>query len=227
MRGGSGSRDFLALWDEGAGRHPLDRALGLIAAVEGTSPEQAATLSIDGRNRALYGIVAQLFGEPISLIATCDECATEIEITFSTRDALAVPATAERIAIARGTAWCRLPTSRDLAVALAASDPETALLAEIVEADIDDPALLAEAERALAAQAGLADISLEYRCDGCGTEGEATFDVLDYLWRRIVAEARNLLREVHIIAGAYGWSSEAVLALSPPRRAAHIALIET
>ena len=51
--------------------------------------------------------------------------------------------------------------------------------------------------------------------------------MLDYLWRRVVAEARRLLREVHIIARAYGWSSEAVLALSPARRAAHIALIET
>ena len=227
MRGGPGSCDFIALWDEGAGCHPLDRALGLIAAVEGTSREQAATLSIDVRNRALFRIVERLFGEQISLIATCGECSAETELTFSTRDALAVPATAERIALAGGAAWCRLPTSRDLAAALAASDPEDALLAAVVEADADDPALLAEAETALAAQAGLADLSLTHRCNRCGTEEEAAFDVLDYLWRRIVAEARRLLREVHIIARAYGWSSEAVLALSPARRAAHIALIET
>lgn len=227
MRGGPGSCDFLALWDEGAGCHPLDRALGLIAAVEGTSREQAATLSIDVRNRALFRIVERLFGEQISLIATCGECAAETELTFSTRDALAVPATAERIALAGGAAWCRLPTSRDLAAALAAPDPEDALLTAVVEADADDPALLAEAETALAAQAGLADLSLAHRCDRCGTEEESAFDVLDYLWRRVVAEARRLLREVHIIARAYGWSSEAVLALSPARRAAHIALIET
>lgn len=227
MRGGPGSCDFLALWDEGAECHPLDRALGLIAAVEGTSREQAATLPIDVRNRALYRIVERLFGERIRLIATCGECAAETELSFSTRDALAVPAAAERIALAGRAAWCRLPTSRDLAAALAAPDPEEALLAAVVEADAHDPALLGEAENALAAQAGLADLSLAHRCYRCGTEDEAAFDVLDYLWRRIVAEARLLLREVHIIARAYGWSSEAVLALSPARRAAHIALIET
>jgi hypothetical protein len=227
MRGEPGSCDFLALWDEGAGCHPLDRALGLIAAIEGASREQAATLPIDERNRTLYRIAASLFGERISLIATCGECAAETELTFSTRDALAIPATAERIALPWGEAWCRLPNSRDLAAALAAPDPEEALLAAVVEADTDDPAVLAEAESALAAQAGLADLSLVHRCERCGTEAEAAFDVLDYLWRRIVAEARRLLREVHIIARAYGWSSEAVLALSPPRRAAHIALIET
>lgn len=226
MHGGPGSCDFLALWDEGAGCHPLDRALGLIAAVEGTPREQAATLPIDERNRSLYRIVTRLFGERISLIATCGECAADTEITFSTRDALAVPAAAERIAFGGDAGWCRLPNSRDLAAALSAPDPESALLAAVVEADDDDPALLAEAETALAAQAGLADLSLVHRCDRCGTEEEAAFDVLDYLWRRIVAEARRLLREVHVIAAAYGWSSEAVLALSPARRAAHIALIE-
>jgi hypothetical protein len=227
MRGGARSCDFLALWDEGAECHPLDRALGLIAAVEGISREQAATLPIDERNRALYRIAANLFGERISLIATCGDCAAETELTFSTRDALAVPATANRIALAEGAAWCRLPDSRDLAAALAAPDREKALLAAVIEPDTDDPAVLAEAEDALAAQAGLADVGLVHRCDRCGTEDEAAFDVLNYLWRRIVAEARRRLREVHIIARAYGWSSETVLALSPLRRAAHIAMIET
>jgi hypothetical protein len=226
VRGGPGSCNFLALWDEGAERHPLDRAVGLIAAVEGASREQAATLSIDARNRALYRIVETLFGERINLIATCSECAAETELSFSTRDALAVPATPERIGLAGGSAWCRLPSSRDLAAALAAPNPEDALLAAVVEAEVADPELLSEAESRLAAQAGLADLSLDYRCARCGSRGEAPFDVLDYLWRRIVAEARRLLREVHIIARVYGWSSDTVLALSPARRAAHIALIE-
>ena len=81
-------------------------------------------------------------------------------------------------------------------------------------------------KRTLAAQAGLADLSLAHRCERCGKDCETAFDVLDYLWRRIVVEARRLLREVHLIARAYGWTSETVLALSPARRAAHLALIE-
>lgn len=226
MRDGAGNVDFLALWDEGAGQHPLDRALALIASVEGTPRAQAAGLSIDARDRALYRIATRLFGRRISVVATCAECAAETELRFDTGDALAVPEPAERIALAGGAGWCRLPSSRDLATALVAPDPEAALLAAVVDGGTLDPALRAEAERALAAQAGLADLSLAHRCARCGVEGQTAFDILDYLWRRIVAESRRLLREVHVLAGAYGWTSEAVLALSPARRAAHIAMIE-
>lgn len=226
MRDGAGNVDVLALWDEGAGRHPLDRALALIAAVEGTPPAHAAGLSIDARDRALYRIAARLFGHRISVIATCAECAAETELSFSARDALAVPEPAERIALGGGAGWCRLPCSRDLAAALTAPDPEATLFAAVVEAERPDPALRAEAERALAAQAGLADLSLAHRCTRCGADGQTAFDILDYLWRRIVGEARRLLREVHVLARAYGWTSETILALPPARRAAHLAMIE-
>ena len=226
MQSGPVGRDFLALWDQGAGRHPLDRAVGLIAACDGISPDQVADLSIDRRDRALYGIAARLFGDRISLIATCAECAAETELTFRASDAMAVPEPAERIALAEGTAWCRLPSSRDLAAALASPNPEQALLGRVVVDGRNSAALRSEAGTALAQQAGLTDLELAHRCDRCGTEGTTPFDVLDYLWRRIVAEARRLLREVHVIARAYGWSNEAIIALSPARRAAHIAMIE-
>lgn len=225
MNRGPGGFDFLALWEEGAGEHPLDRALGLIVAVEGTPRGEAAALPIDRRDRALYRIAARLFGNHISLIATCPDCAGETELSFCASDALAVPLPAERIALADGTS-CRLPDSRDLAVALRAPEPEAVLLSALLDAPAPDPARAAEAETALARAGGLADLTLAHHCDACGADGEAAFDILDYLWRRISAEAQRLLRDIHVIAGAYGWSSEAVMALSPSRRAAHIALIE-
>ncbi|WP_343519446.1 hypothetical protein, partial [Sphingomonas sp.] len=138
--------------------------------------------------------------------------------------ALAVPLAPERIALADG-ASCRLPDSRDLAAALRTPEPETLLLAALL-GTAPDPVRAAEAEAALARAGGLTDLTLTHHCDACGAEGETAFDILDYLWRRISAEAQRLLRDIHVIAGAYGWSSEAVLALSPGRRAAHIALIE-
>ncbi|WP_343519447.1 hypothetical protein, partial [Sphingomonas sp.] len=81
--------DFLTLWEEGAGEHPLDRALGLIAAVEGTPRGEAAALPLDRRDRALYRIAARLFGDRINLIATCPECDGETELSFAASDALA------------------------------------------------------------------------------------------------------------------------------------------
>lgn len=226
MQSGPVGRDFLALWDQGAGRHPLDRAVGLIAACDGMTPGQAADLTIDSRDRALYGIASRLFGDRISLIATCAECSAETELTFRASDALAVPEPADRIALADGVAWFRLPTSRDLAAALAAPSPEEALLDRVLIDGDNSTELRSAASAALSQEAGLTDLELAHRCDRCGTEGTTPFDVLDYLWRRIVAEARRLLREVHVIARAYGWSNEAIIALSPARRAAHIAMIE-
>jgi hypothetical protein len=224
MQSERGHRDFLALWDEGAGRHPLDRAVGLVAQFEGITPDQAAALSIDRRDRALYGIASRLFGDKIGLVATCAECSAETELTFRASDALAVPETPDRIALAGGAAWCRLPTSHDLAAALTADDPEAVLLDRVVVGS--SPQARSEAGVVLERQAGLADLELAHRCHRCGAEGTTPFDVLDYLWRRIVAEARRLMREVHVIARAYGWSSEAIVALSPARRAAHLAMIE-
>jgi hypothetical protein len=225
MSGGHGSRDFLALWEEGEADHPLDRALGLIEAFEGTPRAEAASLPLDRRDRALYRIAARLFGSRIRLIATCADCGSESELSFSTDEALAVSPPAERIALGKGTVACRVPDSRDFAQALAAADPRHALIAALLDDPAPEPALVGAAEAALAAQGGLTDLALVHRCTACGNDGATPFDILDYLWRRITAEAQHLLRDIHVIAGAYGWSGDAIAALSPRRRAAHVALI--
>lgn len=225
MTGGQRGCDFLGLWEEGAGEHPLDRALGLIAGIEGTPRAAAAALPLDRRDRALYRIGERLFGEQIRLMATCDDCGAETELGFSTRDVLAVPAVAERIPLSGQNTVCRLPDSRDLAAALSSSEPQRALVAAVIDAPEPDAATVAAVEAALAAEAGIADLTLAHSCAACGAAGETPFDILDYLWRRITAEAQRLLRDIHTIASAYGWSGEAILALSPKRRAAHVALI--
>ena len=225
MTGGHGSRDFLALWEQGEADHPLDRALGLIETIEGTPRAEAAALPLDRRDRSLYRIAEQLFGSRIRLVATCSDCGADTTLSFSTEEALAVPAPAERIALDDGTGACRMPDSRDLARALAASDPQRALMAALLDDPAPEPALVGAAEAALATSGGLTDLTLAHRCTACGSDGATPFDILDYLWRRITAEAQHLLRDIHLIAGAYGWSGEAIAALSPRRRAAHVALI--
>lgn len=224
MTGRTASRDCLALWENGAADHPLDRALGLIEAVEGTPRAEAAMLSIDQRDRALYRIVETLFGSRIDLVATCTECGAETSLAFSAGDALAVPPP-EPMLLGDGAAACRLPSSKDLAEALAAPEPQRALVAAIVGVESPAPELVAAAEGMLSECGGLCDLSLAHSCAECGSEGTTPFDILDYLWRRITAEARRQLRDVHLIAGAYGWTSDAILQLTPQRRAAHAALI--
>jgi hypothetical protein len=224
MTGRTAIRDCLALWENGAADHPLDRAIGLIEAVEGMPRAEAAVLSIDQRDRALYRIAEILFGRRIDLVATCAECGAETSLTFSTSDALAVPPS-EAMLLGDPVTPCRMPNSKDLAEALEAPEPQLALVATMVGDPSPAPELVAAAEALLSEHGGLSDLSLAHSCVECGSEGTTPFDVLDYLWRRITAEARRQLRDVHLIAGAYGWTSDAIMQLTPQRRAAHAALI--
>ena len=117
--------NFLALWEAGAGQHPLDRAIGFISEMEGITRSEAAGYSIDARDRALFRICAARFGPRIQLLATCGECGAESEIDIEVNDVLAIAPPSERIMLERGgaTISCRLPDSRDLADALASPAP--------------------------------------------------------------------------------------------------------
>ena len=45
------------------------------------------------------------------------------------------------------------------------------------------------------------------------------------LWAEISARAQHLLREVHLLASAYGWSEQQILELSPTRRASYLRMV--
>ena len=49
-------------------------------------------------------------------------------------------------------------------------------------------------------------------------------DAGQLLWEEIEARALVLLREVHHLASAYGWSEAQILALTPARRASYLAM---
>jgi hypothetical protein len=51
-------------------------------------------------------------------------------------------------------------------------------------------------------------------------------DPADYFYRELAASSRRLLLQIHALAGAYGWTEAEILALSPPRRATYVKLIE-
>jgi hypothetical protein len=71
----------------------------------------------------------------------------------------------------------------------------------------------------------MADIHLALNCPSCEHKWMAPFDIVAFLWREISAAARRLLREVHTLASAYGWTESEILALSPVRRRAYLEMI--
>jgi len=68
----------------------------------------------------------------------------------------------------------------------------------------------------------MADIHLALNCPNCAHKWEAAFDIVAFLWREISAAARRLLREVHTLASAYGWTQPEILSLSSARRRVYL-----
>ncbi|MFC6638151.1 hypothetical protein GV827_14070 [Sulfitobacter sp. JBTF-M27] len=220
---------ILDLWDNGACEHPLDRALGLIALVESElSREELAALPIAERDRRLFDVTEAVFGSQLALSATCTLCGAESELTFSVSDIkeLGSPNTERRVLRHDGRDYpYRMPNSRDLANALRAPDPQQALILSVLDRTEADDALIAACDAALEAQSGLEALSLGFDCAECGAAEDAPFDILDYLWTRIAAEARRLMWDIHLLARSYGWTSREILSLSPLRRAEHVAMV--
>ena len=69
------------------------------------------------------------------------------------------------------------------------------------------------------------DIRFDLVCPDCSHQWEAIFDIVSFAWNEISAWAGRLLRQVHALARAYGWSEAQVLALSSFRRQMYLEML--
>jgi hypothetical protein len=67
-----------------------------------------------------------------------------------------------------------------------------------------------------------AEILIDLICPGCGHEWQTAFDVPDFIWREVAAEARRLMHEVVALAEAFGWSEAEILAMPTGRRRLYV-----
>jgi len=70
------------------------------------------------------------------------------------------------------------------------------------------------------------EILFHLRCPSCGEEWDSPLEPAEFLWREINAVCRRLLRQIHVLASAYGWNESEILGLSHERRANYLRLIE-
>ena len=132
----------------------------------------------------------------------------------------------------------RLPDSRDLAAVAAVPDQSLAIrqLFEkcIIEARHKDesvlqgqlPQAVADAVANRIAQADAqSDIELEITCPACKHSWVSLFDIATFFWSELSTETQRLLRDIHTLAMAYGWSEDTILALSPARRQAYLEMV--
>ncbi|HEX6899542.1 MAG TPA: phage baseplate protein [Thermoanaerobaculia bacterium] len=231
------AQELLDAWERGVGESPVRRAMVLLAAAcPETAPEDLARESVGRRDARLLTLREWTFGPRLVSVASCPVCAERLETAFDVADIRVGsfddgPQEPLSLKVGGTTLTFRLPNSADLAALSATAGVDGArrrlldrCLLDTGANDLSEEALQAVARR-MAEADPQGDIELSLTCPACGHEWLAAFDIASFFWTEIDAWARVLLREIHILASAYGWRESDILALSPWRRRSYLELI--
>ena len=214
----------LDLWQAVEGRDLVGRSLAL-AAASGRDLDEVAALPLGQRDALLLELHA---GEALAATAACPACGERAEFAVDTRELLARGQSATEPVPVESVVW-RSPDSRDVAAAAATGDAEAAerVLLERCAGSADLSAeVRAAVAQAMAEADPLAEVLVDVSCPACGEGFVADVDVAGFVWAELHARARRLLRDVDVLARAYGWTEAEVLALGDRRRGAYLELAE-
>jgi hypothetical protein len=234
---------LLDVWERGRARSPAGRAVLLLAAAYPDTPVEAlARLPLGRRDDRLLGLREQTFGSRLVGLARCPACGERVEVAFTAADIRAAgpkdePAEPLGLTVADFELRFRLPNSLDVDAVAGSPDLEAArrrLFERCLVAawqggePVAGGKLPADVVAAVAARMAetdpRADVQLAFDCPACGRQGRTTFDVVAFFWGELHAWAQRTLREVHLLASAYGWREADVLVLSPERRHMYLAM---
>lgn len=234
---GLGPVALLATWERGIRDAASDRALTLLAAAAGCTPEEAAGWDVGSRDAVLATLLTDIAGATAWGCTACTGCGEQLDVPVDLMSmALSTvhrPGELLETETPGGLVSFRLPTTEDLR-AVSDADPVQArhrLLARCTRWEagpIPDeagpiPDDVAEAvDAAMEASSPTGAVELAVGCPHCGATTRAALDVALLLWAEVEARAVALLHDVHALAAAYGWTEPDVLALSPTRRAAYL-----
>ena len=236
------SAELLDVWERGLHQAPVERALTLLGAARPDAPPDAlAALDVGRRDAALLELRGRTFGSRLISVVTCSQCGERLEFSFGIEDIRVAPAddaSARRLSVDGYDVRFRPPDSRDLAAATALAGPDAQRTSIIARCVLDArrggeplstqalPAHVVDAvEEGMRHAASQADVSIGIACPCCGHEWQAAFDIVSYFWCEIETCARRILRDVHVLARAYGWHEREILALSAARRQCYLDMV--
>lgn len=226
-------------WELGQRQDAAGQALVLLSVLyPEQGPDALALIPLGERDQRLLAARERLFGPHLDGYSECPHCGERLEYRLSTADLMDEPTSP----VPRVHEWqtdglalrFRLPTSLDLlyAARCASVGAVRRTLAErcLLEPDAATAALSEEAVSLLAGRMAAADprveTLLDLVCPACDHRWQVIFDIAAFLWTELAAQARQLLREVHLLAQAYGWGEAEILQLSPPRRQFYLELVQ-
>ena len=242
---GLSEQDILNIWEVGLRQHPVEQAITILTLAD---PQRTRSdllaMSIGQRDAHLLTIRESVFGARFAGYAECPQCREPLEFTFDAANIrMATPeyATHERafnFSYEDYELQANLPDSTDTFAIAGCRDVQAArtiLLErcitsathqgnEIVVSSLPDNVIAALGE-AMIERDPQAEIRLELTCPSCDCRWFALFDILAFLWHEIVTRSRCILREVHLLASAYGWSEADILAMSAVRRRLYLDMV--
>ena len=225
--------ELLQVWEVGRGLPPLERVIFLLTRA---GWQDAGSLTVGQKNRALISLHEQFFSPQLACVARCPRCSTQLEFALSTALLAASAEHEPRQMLTLDhqayTLTVRQPQLRDLQIA---QGQGASLYARcVVEARSDKETvafeLLPESARLSVAKAlllddPLLDIRLALECPECGASWKSPLDLLAFLWQEIERWSQRMLITIYRLASAYGWSEEQILSLSAWRRNRYLDLI--
>ena len=235
--------ELLSVWEKAASERRSAWPITMIAAAcPDQKPEDLARLSIGQRDSRLLDLREWMFGPKLSLLSTCEACDARLELSVLVKNLRTgqreQPAAPLSVKAGGFHVELKVPDSFDLDAAAEHLDPAAArmvLLERCVngvtrgEEPVTVSELPAEVLDAIAARMAeadpQADIQLTMACPSCGHRWQAIFDIAAFFWRELDAWAIGILKEVHALARAYGWSERDILMMSRVRRQAYLDLV--
>ena len=235
------AHDIVQLWEWGRDKHPVDRALALLAlACPERTPEELRGLTVGQRNSRLLALREETLGPTLKGYAECAHCRAPLEFSLAV-SAIRRPEPDVRAYALRVDGLeirFRLLDSADLA-AIAGLDGVAEARLRLIErcllqatrdgqplaaAELPPYALVALVD-ALTERDPQAETRLQLTCAACGHRWSALFDVVSFFWTELGARAERLLPEVHVLARAYGWREADILAMGEARRHFYLELV--
>jgi hypothetical protein len=180
-------------------------------------------LRLSASDRILAAIRAATFGPLLAAQQNCSACGEAFEISFDLERAGLLAQIDEVLDAALGDPVAL--TLGDLAAVERERDPAAIKrrLAERLDSGEGD---IEQVSERLEQADPDADIVLETDCPSCGEAQRLMVDIGAYLWEEIAAQAPRILRDVADLARAYHWSERDILAMSGPRRAFYLGMIQ-
>jgi hypothetical protein len=237
--------ELLTVWERGLSLSPSERALDLLAtACPESSAVELSVLSVGQRDARLLSLRELTFGSELLALMNCPACDSQLQLTFDLADIRMAgedkTAETRSLSLNNYDIRFRLPNSLDLgalAAAESAGPGATLLLKRCVlsarhqGAEVDVEELPDEILDAIDLQMDhadpQADVQLSPECLQCKHRWQVPFAIEAFFWREIQAWAERTLREVHLLARAYGWREADILNMSPRRRWSYLEMLGT